>query len=271
MMRKNDKVIKFLETVYNTMVSSDITWLNSIQGTMNRIIKSKIIKNLKIDTISDDIFMDGYYFFSRVTYKEDIKELGCLGFHNDFTSGIIAKEFRLKELNLYYLDDEEYYSSTNNKYITFNFPLSGSKDVIKNDLNKLLCIAKKISRIIILPMIECPHRLFNFMKDKRERKKYYSYVDIVNIEVLNNKFGKNYRESSFLNNNFIPESIKSTMLLIDRQISVDDLIKSNISILKFTKDSLSNIYCKGDYIQLCDFMQDNHLNLSKVWRKGNNS
>lgn len=78
-----------------------------------------------------DIFSPGWYFFEEMhfVYENDLpcififsvvtigKE--CVMFHNNWIMSSEAKIYRLKELGYFY-SESDYYSNTNNKYITYH-------------------------------------------------------------------------------------------------------------------------------------------------------
>lgn len=231
-MKSNNKVIHFLELTYYTIIKSPLKFDYSIQGTMNRIIKEKNCKNLIVEKISDDIFVDGNTFLKKVTYLEDIKKYNYLGFHYDFIYGIRAKLFRIKELNLY--SEDEKYSLSTNKYISLGYALDEN---IKNDLNHFLCIANKTDRIAILPKI----------RNSISNPYYISYILKINILSLERKYGKKYRVSSFLDNKNIHYNFKN----INNTSSLYNLKKYNNQLIILSNISFASIKCdEGDYIVL---------------------
>lgn len=222
-MKRNKKVIEFLSKTYSTIIKQRLSFGYSIQATMNRIIKSKSIIGLNVHGISDSIFVDGNTMLNRITYYDDIKQYNYLGFHYDFIVGIKAKTFRIKELNLYDIDDNGYYSSSKNKYIMLETDIQ--EDYIYN-LNHFLCIANRTNRIAILPKII----------NKNKNPKYKSYVRLINIGILEKRFGKNYRVPSFLDNKNIPLYLKDNKKKISHShITLDSLLSKNEQLICINK------------------------------------
>lgn len=227
----------FLKKTYLTIIKQPLSFSYSIQATMNRIILNNECKDLNVEGINDDIFVDGNTLFAKVTYFEDFKEYNYLGFHYDYIYGINAKSFRIKELNLYHLDDYEYYSSLLRKYITLQFSLLNN---IKMNLNHFLCIAKRIHRIAILPKI----------LNENNKPHYRSYVDTINIMILEKKYGKDFREPLFFKNFKVPSIDNNNKKIISGEnVSLFDLYFINERLLILSNWSFSALICTGeDYI-----------------------
>lgn len=69
MMKRNKRVIEFLKKNYYTIIKQPLTFGYSIQGTMNRIIRSKSVKGLNVSGIDDNIFIDGNTMLNRVILR----------------------------------------------------------------------------------------------------------------------------------------------------------------------------------------------------------
>lgn len=78
-------------------------------------------------------------------------------FHNNWIVSSNAKEYRLKELGLYYSMDS-YYSNSTAKYLTYeSLSADSSIDQEEKVLTSALLTAIALDRILILPEFKC-HR-----------------------------------------------------------------------------------------------------------------
>lgn len=234
---------------YLTIIKQPLSFKYSIQATMNRIILNHKCKDLVVEGINDNIFVDGNTLFSKITYYNDFKKFNFLGFHYDFIYGIKAKTFRIKELNLYNIDDNGYYSSLSNKYVSLETYIY--EDLEKN-LNRFLCIAKKIRRIAILP------KLYN----KKKSPLYKSYVSSINILTLEVIYGKDFREPSFLENKKTANSVMINKSILSRNnVSFDELLNVKEQLLILSNLTFSSLICiEGNYIRLDSKWQKNNTN-----------
>ena len=93
---------------------------------IDEMLKSK----LQMKLLPIDIFSPGWYFFEEMhfVYENDLPcnfdyfgiKIGqeCVMFHNNWILSSEAKIYRLKELGYFYTESD-YYSNTQNKYITY--------------------------------------------------------------------------------------------------------------------------------------------------------
>lgn len=219
-----------------------LNWGDLEQGLANRYMKS--INYTHITSIRISIFMDGQHFFDRINYlyNKSSNYLNLIGFHNDYTFGIIAKTYRLKELGLYILDDNEYYSSKTNKYIYYSSELLSINNT--ELLSTLVYIGKKLNRIFIFPRFACGNNKCNFVR-------------IYNLEYFEKMCGRDYRENSFLYSNQIPSNmlLKSKKIdKIEKESDLNDLnnIESQLLMVKNIKYlNVQYIHCfrEDDYWQ----------------------
>lgn len=244
-MKSNKRVLTFLELTYSKIIKSPLSFDFSIQATMNKVLKDNRCKSLNIERISDEVFVDGNTFLKKVTYIEDMKQYGYLGFHYDFIYGVKAKLFRIKELNLYFLEENDYFSLSN-KYIALGYDLQTN---IQYNLNKFLCIAKRTKRIAILPKI----------RNSKSNLVYISYILKINIQALEYRYGKNYRVSSFLNNSIMKNNIRHiSKIYINNVSDIYNLMRQNINLIFLSLSAFTNIICSdGNYTILDNQWQRN--------------
>lgn len=191
--------------------------------------------------------MDGFTFFNKINflYNRSSNYLKLIGFHNDFTYGITSKTYRMKELGLYILDDNKYFSSQTNKYIYYDKELVTTN---KNELSKLLStlvyISKKLNRIFIFPRFVCG-------------RNKCAFVRIYNLEYYEKTCGKYYRENSFLYSKIIPSYLLENAKKIEKIEKENDInsisnIESHLIIIteiNYFNLQYCNCFRNDDYWQ----------------------
>lgn len=192
--------------------------------------------------------MDGLNFFNQVNflYNRSSNFLKLIGFHNDFTTGIISKTYRMKELGLYILDDNNYYSSKTNTYLYYsNEVMPKNTTELSTLLSSLVYISNILNRTFIFPRFICG-------------KVKCTFVRIYNLEHFEKYCGTNYRENSFLFSSKIPSN------LVNKSIKID-IIKSDSDI-----NNLYNIKTSLMIIKNIDYSNKQHINCfisDDYWQK----
>lgn len=220
-------------------------WDHSEQSLANIYLKS--INFSYTMSLSNTIFMDGLNFFNQVNYlyNRSSNYLKLIGFHNDFTFGITSKTYRIRELGVYELDDNEYYSSRNNKYLYYIKEINiNSTNQLSKILSTLVYICKILNRILIFPRFPCG-------------KNKCTFVRMFNLEYFERMCGVNYRENSFLNSNNIPSYLVKRKKLIKEIEKEDDIrnlskIENHLIIINeiyFTNLQYVNCFRDDDYWQ----------------------
>lgn len=184
LIRKSKKTLKYIKELIDIESNcKSYKWNNAEQGIANRYIKK--ISYLTIQKMKINIFMDGFNFFKYCSFNIDSRLSQLIGFHNDFTIGIESKEYRLKELGFYKIDNEIKYIKKY-RYLYYNGSTSLNINETIRILSFLLYLSKCLNRTLILPQFDC----------KMKRK--CSFVELFNIECFN-RCNYNYKENiSFL-------------------------------------------------------------------------
>lgn len=158
---------------------------------------------------------------------------------------------------MFNVDDNQYFSSTANKYIKINFDNNSSD--INYDKNVVIfgfTIAKKINRIFILPKFNCRKSL-NF---KKFINRNCSYDELFDVNSLDNNLLNYYRENvyiilfdiykqQFLYHKLVPVDIKNSqkIISIEKVTSVNEVVnllekeESKVIILNIGKLNCENI------------------------------
>lgn len=176
--------------------------------------------------------MDGYNFFNRISYlyNRSSNYLNLLAFHNDYTFGIISKTYRMKELGLYIIDKNNYYSSKSNKYLYFSeINNVNNISILKTILSTYVYLSKYLNRTLIFPRLPC------------NRNKVCTFVRLYNLEYFEKICNISYRENSFLfskkiPSNMIKESITIKLVNINSNISFLSSFSSQLLIIKQIKN-----------------------------------
>jgi hypothetical protein len=123
----------------------------------------------------------------------------CVVVHNNWIRGMHEKILRAKEMQHWMYDKNGYYSSTTNKYLTYENPkpLNQSDPAIDQlkSLARAFEIGYLLNRTVILPKF--------YLK-----KKECPLLRIVSMASLDKVFGDAYREHSFLLHPLVPDAVK---------------------------------------------------------------
>ena len=139
------------------------------QPALNDAIDVMLHEKLRMQLLPLNKFAPGWVFFEDMHYnsldslpckfRNAVCYVGddCIMFHNNWIVSSNAKEYRLKELGLYYSMDS-YYSNSTAKYITYeSLSADSSIDQEEKVLTNALLTAIALNRILILPEFKC-HR-----------------------------------------------------------------------------------------------------------------
>ncbi|KAK8798387.1 hypothetical protein WA588_003469 [Blastocystis sp. NMH] len=133
------------------------------QPALNKAIDVLLKKQLRIQLLPLKFFVPGFLFFETLHFNQ-LKSLPCkecVMFHNNWIVSAEAKEYRLKELGLFYSPHDDYSDETVN-YLTYE-PL-GLEATIEEEqslLETALRLSIALDRVLILPsfsviMFFCP-------------------------------------------------------------------------------------------------------------------
>lgn len=160
------------------------------QGITNLVLHANRIKNLKYGVFDIKIFAIGFFYFRYFKHfvdDRDRTDLKLIGFHNNCINGGIAKIYRLKELGLWKIDDNEYYSSKTRKYIRYRDAIIIEEIDKYESIIFLLEMGKMLNRTVILPRYIF-HEDYGYV--------YRSILYVYDLTRIDNELGnENYRES----------------------------------------------------------------------------
>ena len=194
------------------------------QALYNKAIR-KLGRQIKVRDLDQDIFQGGVTYFGRKFQFGNLKPCSsCVIVHNNCIRTKEAKIYRFKETGLWLLDEGQYYSSLQNKYLIYDNPdLVNSNEYMIEELvafKNALAIGRILDRIVILPKF---HNKFG---------KHVSVMDIVNIRALEKEFGGRYREHAFFKHPKIPHLIQKAY-------------KENFKVILIESDKFNFTYVNG--------------------------
>ena len=167
------------------------------QQQLNIAIRRHKKRGLIVVPLPEHKFLSGYAYYERERrYFADTMTpcSECVVVHNNWIVSLEAKVYRSKELHQWMYDDNQYYSSTTTKYLTYSNTLPRENSL--NALKAALAISDILNRVLILPKFFCDGTacpLNSFLR----------------VSSFNRRF--KYREHSFLSHPLVPESVKSSL------------------------------------------------------------
>ncbi|ELU07109.1 hypothetical protein CAPTEDRAFT_189004 [Capitella teleta] len=221
--------------LYHHMKVTALTTDLDDQKALNKAAEAMFRKGLRLMRLPEGQFQSGFKFFEqgRHMFAGDRPCHHCIAIHNNWIMTIEAKEYRLKEMHLWMLDDDQYYSSTSRKYLTYEntrvIAGVGSAAHMRETkaLENALAIGQLLNRTVILPRFAC------------ERFTGCPMNTAFMISSFDAQFNGKYRESTFLRHPLVPEVIKNS---ISQQI----LIKTSADNSKLEIGMLSEVYIPMD-------------------------
>lgn len=212
------------------------------QKLMVEILKTNSVVNLFPAKIGyfDSRFANGFTFFSignRIFFGEH-PCFKCVLVHNNYMNTVEAKIYRFKERQLWFVNPDEYYTSSSRKYLLYEnpytFPLRESlrtKQMEEYALFSALAIGKLLGRIVILPRFHCYRPREKRLTNNCSLLSLFEGNDLIKFD---REFGEYYRESVFLKHPWVPFTVRDSLSDII-------LIKSKAVMEKISKHELRNV------------------------------
>ncbi len=187
------------------------------QGVLNSIVKTTLRGKIKYRLLDDKKYVCGKdYFETPRRYFSDTSKhcYECIVVHNNWIVSKAAKVYRFREMLMWVYDGDSYYSNSTRKYLTYSntvrFPPKTETFFAheKNALRNAFAIGRLLNRTVILPRFHSG--------DLWAPLNYYIY-----IKHFDAQFKDLYRESTFLLNPKVPDSVKngqSEMLYIESKM-----------------------------------------------------
>ena len=160
-------------------------------------------------------FRSGVDYFDYVKFAWDDNCVGCVSIHCDETMSKDAKLFRMKELLMWNLNINNYYSNRRRRYIVYDNPYvfhNRTETLIMEmrSLRNALAMGHILRRVVILPKFHCfvPPSLPGEPEEGPPSTKWCNIHDILRIEDFHRWFMGHYREHSFLAHRKVPRTTK---------------------------------------------------------------
>jgi len=183
--------------------------------------RSERKQTLRVNFLDRELFLNGLDYFEKsdkmfpISFKRRIisnMSTRPLVVHNNYIVGKEAKIYRFREHLMWLCDGvDQYYSSDTRKYLAYENPnpttLSVNltrKKVTERELSALktaLTIGHLLNRVVILPKFHCLSR-YGY---RYQQCPLNAFIDIHTFDFI---FSGHYRESSFLQNPKVPNSVK---------------------------------------------------------------
>lgn len=134
----------------------------SNEGDNAIIIRVVVSEKLSLTLLPLSLFSSGNQFFYTHQYYWDLKNSPMYTFHNNYVRGGVGKTLRMREMKMYYLDNNGEYSNPNARYISFETIRPGASaytqttdQLVSNQLRLMIYVANQLNRSLILPPIPC--------------------------------------------------------------------------------------------------------------------
>ncbi|ELU00880.1 hypothetical protein CAPTEDRAFT_192549 [Capitella teleta] len=245
--------------MYEHMNKTAYTTTADDQTALNRAIGHCTKIGLKLVRLPTEQFQSGKLFFGdgNRTFAEDNPCTTCIVAHNNWIVGIAVKEYRFKEMHMWVYDGDEYYSSSDRKYLVYNNTDKSQSDV--EALSNAFAIGQLLNRTVILPKFfcgsnplpKCSVRISCTAKDftTRFKGRFREHTFLTHPKVPR-KVKDSAAEVVLIKSNSVPKSAKGDLILIpenkQKGATSDEIVRwlSNRteSVLRF--HSLYNAFWK---------------------------
>ena len=176
-----------------------------IEGTVKTVCYGRLLPYEQFTTelvIQKNAKLTGKMQYEGNKYGEKItlpvhKE-SLVTFHTKVLTFIANKRYLLKEMGLWQLDTENYYSSPHTKYITYYNPLNGDISLEQETFKCALILSYKLNRTLILPKFHC---------NGKAKQTGCTLLRFQKLHDFDPKYGSLYREHAFLSHPKVPSSI----------------------------------------------------------------
>ena len=227
-----------------TLIERDHCWRYKQQHCFSSLLKEL---NLSRKYLPNNLFPSGqtYFDIGQRMFAYDNPCRDCILVHNNWIVSYSNKEYRFKELLLWQVDKDGYYSSKSTKYITYqntqDFGVSQTKPEELNALKTAFILGHILNRIVILPKFFC----HGCPKDKCQMKRHFKALCAAhvhyNMRMFDTFLRNKYREHVFLQNALVPHvvktSISKTMYINNsNQLCALELSKINNNIIFQVKE-----------------------------------
>ncbi|ELU06069.1 hypothetical protein CAPTEDRAFT_202855 [Capitella teleta] len=199
--RNSNASISMYKSMEHTAKTTNIDDQKALNGAM-RSLK----KELRITSLPGAEFQSGLQFFdnSQRQFAGDHPCTHCIVMHNNWIVSMEAKVYRFKEMHMWLYDQDEYYSSTQRRYLAYQNPTYFGNDSTtlaaeRSSLITALAIGLILNRTVILPKFVCA-------KKAQQCTILQHYL----LGIFDQSFGSSYREHTFLQNELVPLTVRNS-------------------------------------------------------------
>ncbi|CAH1780066.1 unnamed protein product [Owenia fusiformis] len=168
---------------------------------------------IKVRVLPPQLFPCGkeYFIHGQRMFSGDNEDPNIVVMHNNWLVGNAAKIYRLKEHCLWTVDDNDYYSDADRRYLMYEnpYPYLNIDDEI-DALISALAIGMILDRIVILPKFQCDCKSDpDCLEIKDNPSQACAFGALFSVASFDKTF--EYRESTFLLNPKVPNNIKNSI------------------------------------------------------------
>ena len=253
--------------VYNHMNKTATTTNLDDQTAFNNALRHYEDKGLALVQLSGDKYQCGrrHWEEEQRTFAGDNPCQSCVVAHNNWIVSLEAKTYRFKEMHYWLYDENQYYSSTERKYLTYtnvyDADVGKTKPLELAALKSALSIGTLLNRTVILPTFHCG--------TKNTAKRLCDVINHILIRHLDKEFPGKYREHTFLAHPKVPDRTKhskSGMFLIQSNLQRDLLgALSRRNINRFTPRNTATGATGREIISKFGGIQETILNFHSLY------
>ena len=221
--RRTQSTISLVESVYQRLLSNPKLWDQvEFNKQAKQLVREKLLRVKRLDF--DQFPFGDPYFLEHYLDPNPLSTV--VAYHINWMKDYVEKIYRAKEMALWLVDENGYYSNKNARYLAYDNPLPELRNREWGSLVLAFKLAKKLNRILILPRFNCPKKTMNtrwpiFCKYRPIGQCYCSLNEITNIEKTPLLNTNPWREHIFLSHASVPRSVKdsvSDVLLVQNEI-----------------------------------------------------
>ena len=234
------ETIKMHEKVVQLVINSH--FLDNEQDTFNKLLR--LSKTIKLKKLDHSLFQNGrsYFELGKRMFAGDNPCTTCISVHNNYIKSHSHKVYRFKEHLLWTYDEDNYYSSNDEKYILYEnkFYLGERETMLAEEmaLQNAFLLGYLLNRTVILPRFFCYLCAKEIIYNNKEVPLCAANIHF-NIDAMVAKLKNKFKESTFLSHpkvsNFLKHSV-SEVLLFNTKFYIEKLDKEKFGNLTTVKN-----------------------------------
>ncbi|KAK2156386.1 hypothetical protein LSH36_214g00016 [Paralvinella palmiformis] len=195
LIRANERTVWIYDQVRKT---TQTLGLNDQSALHYAVDRCSIYKYCTMTILKTSRFQNGKSYFEdgHRTFSGDNPCTNCVVIHNNYIVSKSAKIYRFKENHMWYNDENNYYSSKTNNYMTFDMSDVSTVEEQRKALINALAIGYILKRIVILPKFQCDNGA-----------RFCAMNSLFKMSEFDRYFLNQYRESTFLTHPLVPPQV----------------------------------------------------------------